>query len=124
MDPATNIGKVASELLDYVTILKFNHWTTKSYPNHIATSELADALYEKSDKLIESLQGSYDVRLVPDYNSNKTELLPNFAQEMRNNIASLLIRYELIEEGDSSLQNIVDDMVADVDKYLYFLQFR
>ena len=60
------IGELARGLLGVTMQLKVYHWQTPSYARHKASDALVASLTDKTDKIIEVLQGAAGKRREPD----------------------------------------------------------
>jgi len=118
------IVKVFLELLNTV---KLYHWKTHSFAQHKATDELYSSLNEHIDKFIEILLGKDESRI--KMIEKKMRIIDN------NNVVDFKSRiYEfgdfliqmssyLRSRRDSDLLNVRDEILADVNQFLYLLTF-
>ena len=108
-----------------IYMVKLYHWKTHSYAQHKATDELYSKLNENMDKFIEVLMGKDESRInmienkirMLDYNNlpsfkDKIYEFRNFLNEMDN---------ILNEKKDSDLLSIRDDILVDINQFLYLL---
>jgi len=118
----TDIGEIALHMMFFRDQLKIYHWQTKSYSRHIASDSLVDNISEKMDTFIEVIQGSRGKRLsIPNNRQN----LKNFTdaniirllKDFREWLIIGIIQY--LNDTDTELLNIRDEILADVNKCLY-----
>jgi DNA-binding ferritin-like protein len=114
--------KIIQNLLTIVNQLKYYHWQTDSYSKHEALGKAYDTLNGLVDDFVEILLGKYGKELSPISINIKTEseLDYNSAIEEISNYLS----YELsniLDEKDTDLLNIRDEMLATVNKTKYLL---
>ena len=72
MSAQETIGKISLTFLDVLNQLKIYHWQTASYARHKSSCQLITQLSDLTDKIIETLQGSKNLRLY--INNELTEL--------------------------------------------------
>jgi DNA-binding ferritin-like protein len=120
----SRIVKVFFEILNTV---KLYHWKTRSYAQHKATDELYSKMNEHMDSFIEILLGKDESRI--QIIEKKIDLL-----DSTNTIDFKTRIYEyrefLIEMNqvfdsrrDSDLLNIRDEILGDINQFLYLLTF-
>lgn len=120
----SHIVKVFLEILNMV---KLYHWRTKSYAQHKATDELYSKLNEHIDSFIEVLLGKdssrihmIEKRIELIDSSNGTEFKHRIF-EYRDFLKSFNIFFD--SSRDSDLLNIRDELLSDVNQFLYLLTF-
>ena len=134
-----NIGSTMSAFQKQITVVflemlmmvKLFHWKTYSYATHKATDQLYDSLNDNMDKFIEVLLGKTGSRI--DLMNNKTITLIdlNSQESLKSKIMSLksyLVGLDnnkaLSTMSNSDLFNIRDEILADLNKFLYLLTFK
>jgi len=114
--------------LEMLMMVKLYHWKTTSYSTHKATDELYSSLNEHIDTFIEVLLGKSDVRT--NLMSHKTIKLMdlNSVDSLKREILafkSYLVNLDkstaLKSMSNSDLFNIRDEILADLNKFLYLL---
>ena len=116
----TNILKGFFEML---TNLKMLHWATSSLSVHTATDSLHSSMSNKIDKFIEVLQGSKHARL--SIKSGTNIKLQSFSEADSNQTLIELLTYyqkwinKSLTTKNQALKNIVDEMLADVNKTIF-----
>ena len=134
-----NNGSTMSAFLKQITIvflemlmmIKLFHWKTHSYATHKATDQLYDSLNDNMDKFIEVLLGKTGSRI--DLMNNKTiSLIDLNSQEslklkimsLKNYLVGLDNNKALSTMSNSDLFNIRDEILGDLNKFLYLLTFK
>lgn len=124
-------GQITVTFLEMLMMVKLFHWKTHSYATHKATDELYDSLNEHIDKFIEVLLGKTGSRI--DLMSNKTISLIdlNSQESLKSKIMSfksILVGLDnnkaLSSMSNSDLLNIRDEILGDLNKFLYLLTFK
>lgn len=113
------IEQFVSLLFEARDITHIDHLKSKSYSEHIALNDFYSNIIELSDEFIETYQGQYGIINI----SNKEEksdmssinYLMNFVDKIRK------FNYSM-DEKDSHLKNIIDEMTALTYKTLYKLK--
>ena len=117
--------------LEMLMMVKLFHWKTHSYATHKATDGLYDDLNEHIDKFIEVLLGKTGSRI--DLMSKKTislidlnsqESLKSKIMSLKNYLVGLDNNKALSTMSNSDLFNIRDEILADLNKFLYLLTFK
>ena len=114
-------------MLEMLNVVKLYHWNTRSYSQHKATDELYGRLNENIDKFVEVLLGKDGSRinriekklLIRDFSN-----ISDFKQqiyEYREFLKDLSIYFD--NRNDSDLLSIRDDILADINQFLYLLTF-
>jgi hypothetical protein len=104
--------------------LKINHWQTKGYARHNAFGSTYDELEDLVDSYVEEAMGKYG-RFVLDEETNTIKLSNLTELDMKgfiNTVRDALIQItEQVEETDTNLLNIRDEMLGLVNKLSYLL---
>jgi DNA-binding ferritin-like protein len=117
--------------LEILMMVKLFHWKTHSYAIHKATDELYDTLNDHIDNFIEVLLGKTGTRI--DLLSNKTisltdlsspEQLKAKVDKFKTYLISLTNNKALSNLNDSDLLNIRDEILGDLNKFLYLMTFK
>ena len=117
--------------LEMLMMIKLFHWKTHSYATHKATDELYASLNEHIDSFIEVLLGKTGSRI--DLMSNRSIKLIdlNSQEQLKSKIMSLksyLVGLDnsraLSTMSNSDLLNIRDEILGDLNKFLYLLTFK
>ena len=117
--------------LEMLMMVKLFHWKTHSYATHKATDDLYDELNGHIDNFIEVLLGKTGSRI--DLMSNKTiKLMDLNSQEslkskivmFKGYLVGLNNNKALRSMSNSDLFNIRDEILGDLNKFLYLLTFK
>ena len=123
--------QVTVVFLEMLMMVKLFHWKTHSYATHKATDELYESLNEHIDHFIEVLLGKTGSRI--DLMSKKSISLIdlNSPESLKSKIASFksyLVGLDnnkaLKTMSNSDLFNIRDEILGDLNKFLYLLTFK
>jgi len=119
----SHIVKIFIEMLNTV---KLYHWKTHSYAQHKATDELYSKLNSDIDKFVEVLLGKDQTRVkllekrINLLNYNSTKEIKNRMFEYRDFLKDMNIYFD---NRDSDILSIRDDILADINQFLYLLTF-
>ena len=113
--------------LEMLNTIKLYHWSTHSYPEHKATDELYGSLNDHIDSFIEVLLGKDGSRInqiehlsyVVPAAQNTTEI-----KKVVEGFKDYMYKFPLNNQKDSDLANIRDEIVADLNQFLYLLTFH
>jgi DNA-binding ferritin-like protein len=117
--------------LEMLMMVKLFHWKTYSYATHKATDELYSSLNEHIDEFIEVLLGKTGTRI--DLLGNKTislidlnspEQLKSKIEGFKSYLTSLTNSKVISSLRDSDLLNIRDEILGDLNQFLYLLTFK
>lgn len=124
----TNIGNIALILIHVRDQLKFYHWSTKYIARHTASDTFVTSLSDKTDRLIEVIQGSEGKRIeLPIVNfefKNESDdsiirVLENFKRWLSYDFPNYLNK----NIPNTDILNIRDEILADVNNTLYLFTF-
>ena len=116
---------------EILLMIKFFHWKTHSYATHKATDELYSSFNEHMDKFIEVLLGKSGSRIhlikpkyikVEDFES--TEKLKQRIENFKTYLVSLTNHPTMRLMSNSDLLNIRDEILGDMNQFLYLLTFK
>lgn len=111
--------------LEILNMVKLFHWKTHSYAQHKATDALYENLNENIDKFIEVLLGKDKKRIT--MMEKKLDLIdPHNEREFKTKIydyRDFLINMDKYfnKKGDSDLISIRDDILVDINQFLYLM---
>ena len=120
----SHIVKVFIEMLN---VIKLYHWKTHSYAEHKATDDLYDKLNSHIDEFIEVLLGKDQSRIkllerrINLVDAHNTKEVKSRIHEYREFLADMNIYFDV--KRDSDLLSIRDDILADLNQFLYLLSF-
>lgn len=122
----SNVSNViTTTFLEMLNIVKLYHWNTVSYSQHKATDELYSSLNNSIDEFIEVMIGKGDPKIHLITHRAKLIDLQNPDQlkdkihEYRSFLIDLNIHFSKNEDGD--LLSIRDDIMIQLNKFLYLL---
>ena len=118
---------IVTHFLQLLHLIKLYHWKTYSFSQHRATDELYSSLNEHIDKFVEVLLGKAESRIqhmkttIPLlFTSNKTD----FKNQIYLYREYLIIMSQAFSTSeDSDILNIRDEILGDVNQFLYLLTF-
>ena len=125
--------EITVKFLEMLLMVKLFHWKTHSYATHKATDELYESLNSNIDKFIEILLGKTGSRI--DLMKHKTihlmdldsqDALKNKIESFKGYLVSLDNNKALHQHKmtNSDLYNIRDEILGDMNKFLYLLTFK
>jgi DNA-binding ferritin-like protein len=128
-----NSKKMKSELVQHflsmLMIIKVYHWKTYSYAEHKATDELYEILNKNIDKFVEIMLGKNECRL--DMKGKKIEFSdPSTKKSLKvlvNNYKDLLenkMNNYINIHKDTDLTNIRDEILGNLNQFLYLITFK
>ena len=98
------------------------HLNTRSYAKHKALQKFYGEIVDLADSFAESYQGRHGlIGPISLMNANKTSNVVEFLQDQVDTIEKA--RYDICKESETSLQNIIDEIVALYLSTLYKLRF-
>lgn len=98
------------------------HLNTRSFAKHSALNSFYDEIIDLADKFAEAYQGRYGlIGPVSLMSAKKTANVVEFLEDSLAEIEKL--RYDVVEKTDTSLQNIIDEIVGLYLSTLYMLKF-
>jgi DNA-binding ferritin-like protein len=115
-------------LLKLLIIIKIYHWKTHSHAEHKATDHLYESLNEKVDRFVEVLLGKEQSRLnmkgkvIEISDPSTTEELQKIVYDYRVLLQKKMDKYISVNI-DTDLLNIRDEILADLNQFLYLLTF-
>ncbi len=116
---------------EMLLMVKLFHWKTYSYATHKATDELYAKLNEHMDQFIEVLLGKTGIR-INLLNNKKISLIDlSSPQQLRAKVdeykkylVSLSNNRAINSMNDTDLLNIRDEILGDMNQFLYLLTFK
>jgi DNA-binding ferritin-like protein len=110
-----------NKMLEMLMIIKIYHWKTNSYASHKATDQLYQRLNENMDKFVEIWLGKNGKKLNANMNIT-VKYLYNHKRLIKN--VNLFIVHLMELKVDSDLQTVRDDIVGDLNQFIYLLSFK
>jgi DNA-binding ferritin-like protein len=116
---------------EILLMVKLFHWKTYSYATHKATDELYAKLNEHMDQFIEVLLGKTGIR-INLLNNKKINLIDLTSpdqlrakvDEYKKYLVSLSNNRAINAMTDTDLLNIRDEILGDLNQFLYLLSFK
>lgn len=111
--------------LEMINMIKLYHWRTKCYSEHKATDELYSKLNEHVDHFVEVLLGKDQSRVkmlesrIDLLDIDNTRDLKERIFEYRDFLTDMNIYFD--SKRDSDLLNIRDEILGDLNQFLYLL---
>ena len=120
--------EIVVKFLSILNIVKIYHWKTHSYATHKATDELYSKLNDDIDKFVEVLLGKIGNRV----DLTKVRAIPirdfTFLEQMKREVANFKSYLVGLDSNkvmnimsNSDLYNIRDDILGDLNQFLYLL---
>ena len=134
----TNSGKLNSfekditiYFLEMLMMVKLFHWKTTSYAAHKASDELYTSLNENIDKFIEVLLGKAQNRIdlggqktISVVNLDSSKLMREKIDTVKSYLVGLNDNNAMKLMSNSDLLNIRDEILGNLNQFLYLLTFR
>jgi DNA-binding ferritin-like protein len=114
--------------MEMLNVVKLYHWKTHSFPEHKNTDQLYTQLNENIDKFVEVLLGKDESRIMK-WNKN----MQIVQYDNKASFKARIYQYReflkdlsdiLDTRMDSDLLNIRDEILADINQFLYLLTFK
>ena len=122
---------ITVKFLEILLMVKLFHWKTTSFATHKATDELYASLNDNIDKFIEVLLGKSGSRTdLLDYKNialvdlNSQEQLKGKIESIKGYLIDLNSNKALNSISNTDLFNIRDEILGDLNKFLYLLTFK
>lgn len=112
---------LASTLLGFVVQIHVLHWLTTSFSQHKALGELYDGIHDLTDNFMEVYMGKYGRNIGNEAASIISYNTSDAIEKIKEFETFLLSLSESLDEMDTDLLNIRDEMLALVHKTQYLL---
>lgn len=115
-----------SDIIQYflgvVAQVKLFHWATMSYAKHKALDDLHGALSDKVDSFVECYLGKYNKQPLKSFTVqpkavSDTSGLERYLSSLCDQLSAMHKAFD--KEKATELCNILDEMMAEVDKTMY-----
>jgi hypothetical protein len=123
--------EVVVKFLEVLNLIKLYHWKTHSYATHKATDELSSKLHDNVDSFVEVLLGKRGDRVnllgVKHISLNDFSSVGKFKREIerfKGYLVGLNNNAALKSMSNSDLYNIRDEMLSNLNQFLYLLTFK
>lgn len=98
------------------------HLNTRSYSKHVALNTFYDEIIDHADAFAEAYQGRHGlIGPITLHSAKKTNNVIEFLEDSLKQIEDC--RYEICDKSDSSLQQLIDNIVELYLTVLYKLRF-
>jgi len=132
---SSSIAKFQKEVtivfFEMLLMVKLFHWKTHSYATHKATDELYSELNENIDKFIEVLLGKTGSRIdlmghksISLIDLNSQEQLKSKVESFKSYLVGLTNNKGLRSMTNTDLLNIRDEILGNMNQFLYLLTFK
>lgn len=124
----TKKSHIVRVFIEMLNLIKLYHWKTHMYSQHKATDELYDKLNGHIDSFVEVLLGKDQSRIklmeerIDLLDISSTKEIRDRIHEYREFLFDMNIYFD--ERRDSDLLSIRDDILADLNQFLYLLSFK
>lgn len=125
--------EVTVRFFEMLLLVKLYHWKTHSYATHKATDELYSSLNDNMDKFIEILLGKMGSRInltstksirLMDMDLDAKKDLEEEVKNFKSYLVSMTEKLEMTQMTNSDLLNIRDEILGDMNKFLYLLTLK
>jgi len=119
---------IIKKMMELMNVVKLYHWKTQSYSVHKATDELYQKMDSNIDRFVEIYLGK-DGSRIKKWDNEMSSVQYNREKDFR----SRMFEYREFltdlnncfdQKRDSDLLSIRDDILADVNQFLYLLTFN
>ena len=125
-------SEIVSKYLEMLNNIKLYHWKTYSYATHKATDELYASLGGNIDKFVEILLGKAQNRIkmrtknIPIKDMNSPKEFKREIESYKSYLVGLSNNKALGAGGmtNTDLLNIRDEILADLNQFLYLFTFK
>ena len=102
------------------------HWQTTSYAKHIAFGNFYDALTPLIDQLVECYQGKHDRIYLDGDNTIELKDVSDDPEGIFAELSKALSEDfpDVIDDTDTDLLNIRDEIIAEINKLEYLLTLK
>jgi DNA-binding ferritin-like protein len=120
--------KIVRIFIEMINAVKIYHWKTRSFSQHKATDELYGKMNDHVDKFVETMLGKDESRI--KLLSKHTELYDfsntfSFKERIYEYREFLISMSDCLKDSrDTDLLNIRDEILGDINQFLYLLTFN
>ena len=124
--------EITLQFFEMILLIKLFHWKTHIYSTHKATDKLYDDLNGHMDRFMEVLLGKTGIRMdftnqksISLYDLNSQEKLIGKVNQFKSYLVNLLNKKSLENLMlDTGLLNIRDEILEDMNQFLYLLSLK
>ena len=115
------MNNVYISMVEFRETLKLFHFQCPTFAQHKASDALINSFDEKFDKFWELYQGIYDRLTINSFNIiiNKKNL-----KEINKETIELKLMLQFLDLKDLDLSNIRDEIIGELNQFLYLLTFK
>ncbi len=115
------------EFLSFLNHVKMFHWATVSYARHKASDALHQALSTLMDQFVEVYMGKHGHRVLRSRASKSLTLRVIDEKGMAEYVRAFrgyLVQLPLQSKVDAELANLRDEMVTELNQFLYLFELH
>ena len=123
--------EITVKFMEILMMIKLYHWKTHSYSTHKATDDLYSKLNENIDKFMEVLLGKTEIRTnllncrkISLIDLTSHEQLKREIEKCKSYLINLSKNSFLLKMANTDLLNIRDEILGDLNQFLYLLTFK
>jgi hypothetical protein len=123
--------EITSKFFEILLMIKLFHWKTYSYSTHKATDELYGKLNEHMDHFMEVLLGKTQIRMnfmnqktIPLIDLDSNEKLIEKVDFFKSYLVNLNTNKAMNIMSNTDLLNIRDEILSDLNQFLYLLSLK
>ena len=120
---------IALTFIEMLNTIKLHHWKTMSFATHKATDELYSKLNENIDTFVEIMLGKSggrinltNVRSIPVYDFNDENAFKRKIDSYRAFLTNLTMNSNIMHDN-TDLFNVRDELLANLNQFMYLLTF-
>ena len=120
--------QITIQFFEMLLLIKLYHWKTHCYATHKATDELYGKFNEHMDHFMEVLLGKSQIRMdlmnqkhIPLIDLNSKEKLIDKVNNFKSYLVRLTNNKLMSLKENSDLLNIRDEILGDMNQFLYLL---
>ena len=123
--------QITVKFFEMLMMIKLYHWKTHSYATHKSTDDLYSKLNDNMDKFMEVLFGKSGIRTNLTHQKKirlidltSPETLKREIVSFKNYLVSLNSNNAIKQMTNTDLLNIRDEILGDMNQFLYLLSFK
>jgi hypothetical protein len=120
---------IALTFIEMLNTIKLHHWKTMSFATHKATDELYSKLNDNIDTFVEIMLGKSggrinltNVRSIPVYDFNDEDTFKRKIESYRAFLTNLTLNSNIMHDN-TDLFNVRDELLANLNQFMYLLTF-
>lgn len=121
-----DMNEVIENFLTFRNQIKLYHWKTKSLGRHLATDSFLSSFDQKTDRFIEEMIGKRDKDLKDKFEIKFSTLNDDKAKTYVIKFRDWLndVLPSLIDEDETNLLNLKDEILGEVNKMIYLFRLK